>query len=106
MPDPTPQSSNPLGSASLGLGIASLVLVFGIGLFVLAGAQQGWIKLFGTPFFVCGASSAFLGFLGAALGLAGLVGKNRPRTAALAGLILGLAGLCLFVGIARAVTGG
>jgi hypothetical protein len=87
---------NPLGSASLGLGIASAALVFGIGLCALTGVAQQWIQVAGTPLFVCGGSSAFLGFLGAALGLAGLFGKGRPRAAAIAGLVLGLIGVCLF----------
>jgi len=54
-----------LGIASLGLGIASAALVFGIGLWALTGVTQKWVLLFGTPLFVCGGSSAFLGFLGA-----------------------------------------
>jgi hypothetical protein len=90
------QKPNPLGSASLGLGIASAALVFGIGLCALTGATQQWIQLVGTPLFVCGGSSAFIGFFGAALGLAGLFGKGRPRAAAIAGLALGLIGVCLF----------
>ena len=35
-----PQPSNPLGGASLGLGIASSALVFGIGLCAITGAAQ------------------------------------------------------------------
>ena len=65
------QQPNTLGKASLGLSIASLVLVFGIGLCALVGAAQGWVQLLGTPLFVCGASSAFLGIIGAVLGFAG-----------------------------------
>jgi uncharacterized membrane protein len=87
---------NNLGNASLGLGIASAGLVFGIGLCSLTGVTQNWIKLAGTPLFVCGGSSAFLGLLGALLGLAGLFGKNRSRATAIIGLALGLFGICLF----------
>jgi len=43
---------NPLGNASLGLGIASAALVFGLGLCAIVGAQQGWLGLVGTPLFV------------------------------------------------------
>lgn len=92
---PSPQP-NPLGSASLGLGIASVALVFGIGFCSWVGAQQGWIGLVGTVVFVCGTSSAFLGVLGALLGLGGLFGSNRQRSSAIAGLVLGLLGACLF----------
>jgi len=95
-PEP-PQQPNTIGNASLALGIASLALVFGIGLCALVGAQQGWIGIAGTPLFVCGASSAFLGFLGAVLGVMGLFGAKRSRATTVAGLILGLAGLCLFL---------
>jgi hypothetical protein len=87
---------NILGNASLGLGIASSALVFGIGLCALTGVTQKWIQMVGTPLFVCGGSSAFLGFLGAILGLAGLFGKDRSRATAIVGLVLGLAGICLF----------
>jgi hypothetical protein len=79
------------------LGIASLALVFGIGLCALVGVQQEWIRLLGTPLYVCGTSSAFLGLVGAGLGIGGLFGKNRSRATAIAGLILGVAGICLFL---------
>ena len=48
----TPQQPNTLGNASLGLGIASAALVFGIGLCALIGARQGWIQVAATPLFV------------------------------------------------------
>ena len=93
------QHPNMLGNASLGLGIASAALVFGIGLCALTGVTQKWIQLVGTPLFVCGGSSAFLGFLGVILGLAGLFGKDRARATAIVGLVLGLVGVCLFFAI-------
>lgn len=88
--------SNTLGNASLGLGIASTTFVFGIGLCALAGVTQQWTQMVGTPLFICGGSSAFLGFLGMILGIAGLFGKYRSRATAVVGLILGSAGVCLF----------
>jgi hypothetical protein len=96
---PQDQHPNILGNASLGLGIASAALVFGIGLCALTGITQKWINLVGTPLFVCGGSSAFLGFLGATLGVAGLFGRDRSRAAAIVGLTLGLIGICLFFAI-------
>lgn len=101
-----PERPNTLGNASLGLGIASLALVFGIGLCALVGAQQGWLRVAGTGLFVCGGSSAFLGLLGAGLGLGGLFGEGRARVTAVAGLLLGLAGVCLFFGVLAALGGG
>jgi hypothetical protein len=94
---------NPLGTASLGLGIASAAFVFGLGLCAVVGAQQGWLRLAGTPLFVCGASSAFLGALAAALGAAGLFGRGRAKAAAAAGLALGFIGLCLFLVVVRSL---
>jgi hypothetical protein len=100
----SPQQPNTLGNASLGLGIASAALVFGIGLCALVGLQQGtWIRTAATPLFVCGASSAFLGLLGAGLGLGGLFGRDRSRATAAVGLVLGLLGVCLFFGFLGAV---
>ena len=90
------QSPNPLGNASLALGITSSALVFGIGLCAWTGFAQNWIRLAGTPLFVCGGSSAFLGFLSVILGIAGLFGKNKSKAAAIVGLILGFIGACMF----------
>jgi hypothetical protein len=100
------QQPNTLGKASLALSIASLLFVFGIGLCALVGAAQGWAGVIATPLFICGASSAFLGFIGAILGFAGLFGANRSRATAIVGLILGLGGICLFVGVLMALGGG
>jgi hypothetical protein len=87
------------------MGIASLALVFGIGLCALVGLQQGWLPVAGTLLYVCGASSAFLGFIGLMLGIAGLFGSNRPKATAVVGLSLGLLGICLFFAVLAAVGG-
>lgn len=103
----TPSQSNTLGNASLGLGLASAALVFGIGLCALVGVQQGtWIAAAGTPLFVCGASSAFLGLLGAGVGVGGLFSRDRSKGTAVVGILLSLLGLCLFFGVLGAVRGG
>ncbi|HKZ54517.1 MAG TPA: hypothetical protein VJ123_03480 [Anaerolineales bacterium] len=101
-----PSQPNSLGNTSLALGIASIALVFGIGLCSLVAANQGWIRLGGTPLYVCGASSAFLGLVASVLGVGGLLGANRPRATAIAGLLLGLGGICLFFGALAAIRGG
>jgi hypothetical protein len=98
-----PQGSNPLGNASLALGIASAALVFGIGLCAWTGLTQNWIRLAGTPLFVCGGSSAFLGFLGFVLGVAGLFGKDKSKATAIVGMILGLIGACMFFAFLSAI---
>ena len=46
------QRPNPLGTASLVLGITSAALVFGIVLCAWTGIAQNWIRLAGTPLFV------------------------------------------------------
>ena len=102
----SPKAANTLGNASLALGIASTALVFGIGLCALTGVAQNWIRLVGTPLFICGGSSAFLGVLGAVLGLAGLFGQNRTRATAIVGLVLGVSGTCLFFVILNLVGAG
>jgi len=104
MPEsPTPDKPNPVGNASMYLGIASSALVFGIALCAWTGISQRWIQLAGTPLFVCGGASAFLGFLAAILGVAGLFGKERSRTTAIVGLILGILGACMFLGFLRSI---
>jgi hypothetical protein len=97
---------NTIGNVSLGLGVASLALVFGIGLCALVGSQQGWLPVLGTVLYICGSSSAFLGLIGVFLGLAGLFGSNRSKITAIVGLILGLGGICLFFGALQAAGGG
>lgn len=103
---PSPQQPNTIGNASLWLGIISAAFVFGIGLCALTGVNQKWIQLAGTPLFVCGASSAFLGLLSVFLGFAGLFGRNRSRTTAIVGIILGVMGVCLFFFVLSAIQGG
>jgi hypothetical protein len=105
MPD-SPERPNTLGNASLWLGILSSALVFGIGICALTGINQQWIVLAGTPLYICGASSAFLGFLAVILGGAGLFGKGRSRATAVVGLILGLVGFCLFFAFIGAIQNG
>jgi hypothetical protein len=104
-PPPTPPvQPNTLGNASLGLGLAAAALVFGIGVCALVGVQQGtWIRAAATPLFVCGASSAFLGLLGAAVGVGGLLGGQRSKATAVVGVVLSLLALCLFAGFLSAV---
>jgi hypothetical protein len=92
-----PQESGPLGKASLGLGIASSALVFGIGLCGLVGARQGWIDVAGTPLFICGASNAFLGLIGAVIGVGGMFSSPGNKALPVIGIILGLVGICLFL---------
>lgn len=86
------------------LGIASAVLVFGIGLCALVGFQQTpqLVGLLATPLFVCGASSAFLGLIAAGVGVGGLFGANRPKAAAVVGIVLGIVGICLFFSVLAA----
>ncbi len=45
--DPGAGGTMPLAKASLALGLASVALVFGIGLCAIVGTRQGWIRLAG-----------------------------------------------------------
>lgn len=100
---PPPSSPNTIGNVSLGLGIASVSLVFGIGFCALVGRQQQWIALLATPLFICGTTSAFLGFLGLVLGIVGLFPQHQARTNAAVGVVLGMMGVCLFLLFLRAI---
>jgi len=97
---PPSSSPQPLGNASLALGITSAALVFGLAVCALTAARQGWIRIAATPLFVCGASSAFLGLLAIVVGAAGMFGASRSRGTAIVGIVLGVLGICLFFGAA------
>ena len=94
-----------LGKVSLGLGIASSALVFGIGICALVGFQRGWVGPLATLLFVCGASSGFLGVLGVLTGLGGLLSARGFRTLASIGIGASLLGICMFLGFLSAVGG-
>jgi hypothetical protein len=55
--------------------------------------------------FVCGASSAFLGLVGAGLGFGGLLGRGKTKATAIAGFLLGLLGICMFIFVLNNVGG-
>lgn len=100
----TPPESDALAKGSLSLGIVSSALVFGIGLCAFVGVRQGtWIRAAGTPLFVCGASTAFLGLVGALLGMGALVGPSRSKTTGAIGLLLSTIGVCLLLGFLAAL---
>ncbi len=99
MNNPPPLPPNGLGKASLILGIVSIVFVFGIGLCAGVGKQQGWLASVGTLLFIVGATFAFMGLVGGLLGFGGLFGRQRSRATAIAGLLLGLASVLLFLAI-------
>ncbi len=94
-----------LGRVSLGLGIASAALVFGIGICALVGVQGGWIGPLATILFICGASSSFLGFLGVLTGLGGLLTARGFRSLAAIGVGASLLGICMFFGFLSAIGG-
>lgn len=87
-----------LSRVSLGLGITSSALVFGIGICALTGLQGGWLGgLLAVVLFVCGASSAFIGFLGLVTGLGGVFTETNSRLVAGLGVGLSIVGLCMFL---------
>ena len=97
--EPSTQTTSTLGKASLGLGICSAGLVFGIGMCALVGMRQGWIAYAGTILFVCGASSAFIGLLGLVTGVGGLFERRSTRTLSVVGILLSILGMCLFLAV-------
>jgi hypothetical protein len=98
---PHPQQPNTLGKTSLILSVLASCFVFSIGLCAGVGKQQGWLAVVGTLLFLLGGSAAFVGLIGAFLGLGGLF--TRPRGPALVGLVLGLFTVWLFLAILNAV---
>lgn len=94
---------NTLGKSSLVLGIIGSFFVVMVGLCAGVGKQNGWLEHFGAILFVLGGSFAFLGLLGVVLGVLGLLGRNRSRAAAIAGVLLGAFTLILFIAILNGV---
>ena len=100
------QYSNTLGNASLGLGVISTASVFCIGITALAGVQGGWLPVAGLPLWICGATSAFLGLLAIILGGIGVfTAAGRNRAIAVTGAVLGILGICLFIGVIASLGG-
>lgn len=89
--------SETLSKASLWLGLASSILVFGIGFCTIVNASIGLIDLVGIPALICGGSSAFLGLIAIVLGVAGAFSEKASRTIAIVGAVTGMLGMCLFV---------
>lgn len=99
----SPNRPDPLGKTSLALGVTSVALVFGIGFCGLVGLNQGWLRIGATVLYVCGASSAFLGFLALLLGFVGLFGQGKSRGPAVIGLLFGIGGILLFLAFLTAI---
>lgn len=91
-----PETNNPLGNASLGLGLVSSIASFGIALAVLQNGADTGFSLTGTPLWVGGLTGALLGLTAAGLGLIAMFGKDRSKLAAAGGLVLGLLGAWIF----------
>jgi Na+/proline symporter len=88
---------NTLGKTSLILGIVGSFFVVLIGLCAGVGQQQGWLKAVGPLLAIFGGAFAFLGLISLLLGILGLF--HRSRGTAIAGLLLGLVTVLLFVAI-------
>ena len=98
-----PLVPNTLGKASLILGVLASTLIFSVGLCAGVGQQQGWLQHAGPLLFILGGTFAFLGLIGALLGVGGLFGRRRSKATAVFGLILGLVALFLFAAIINAL---
>lgn len=100
--DESPLRPNPLGKASLILSILSICFVFSVVLCAGVGKEQGWLRAVSTLLFLFGGTFAFVGLIGAALGLGGLFGRRIPRGAAIAGLLLGVCSVLMFLAAVKA----
>ena len=94
-----PPPSNTVGKTSLFLGLFASIFIFCTGLCAGIGKEQGWLQRVGLLLFVCGATSAFMGFLATLLGLGNgavfaLVPKFFPNaTGTVTGLVGAMGGL-------------
>lgn len=84
---PVPQP-NPLGNASLAIGILGATLMFGLILCSLASVNWKIIQATGTPLLICAVTDAFLALIGVFLGIAGLFPKRQRRATAVVGIVL------------------
>lgn len=98
----TPERPNPLGKASLILGILSVILTFFVGSCVnLIKSQGGNVQAVRPMVELFGGTFALIGLLAAVLGVGGLFGKKRPRASAIAGLLLAVVALLIAAAIGK-----
>ncbi len=97
------QKFNPLGDASLRLGITASALTFTVNLIAFVSSNAKFFKVLGKIFFIVNGLGAFIGFLAIVLGFAGLFGKNLPRSTSVVGMFLGALGIALLVVFIRVI---
>ncbi len=99
---PPPLQPNTLGKASLILGIVASTFLVCTGLCAGVGDQQGWLQHVGPVLLVLAGTFAFMGLLSVLLGVGGLFGRNRPKSTAFIGLLLGVITVALFAALVNA----
>ncbi|MBU0493316.1 MAG: hypothetical protein KKA73_00540 [Chloroflexi bacterium] len=100
-----PSEGNPLGNASLVIGILGATTMFGLALCTVTSIQWQIIQATGVPMYICALTMAFLSAIGGLLGVAAFFPRRQRRATAIVGLILCLLACCILWAALAAVSG-
>lgn len=101
-----PAQGNPLGNASLVIGILGATTMFGLALCTAASIQWRIIPATGVPMYICALTMAFLSAIGGLLALAAFFPRHQRRATAVVGLILCTLACCILWAALAVVSGG
>ena len=90
-----PAEGNPLGNASLVIGILGATTMFGLALCTFTSIQWQIIPATGVPMYICALTMAFLSAIGGLLGVAAFFPRRQRRATAVVGLILCILACCI-----------
>jgi len=107
---PPPAEGNPLGNASLVIGILGATTMFGLALCTATSIQWQIIQATGVPMYICALTMAFLSLIGGLLGVAAFFPRRQRRATAIVGLILCTLACCILwaalAAVSRVAAGG
>ena len=106
LPVQLPAQGNPLGNASLVIGILGATTMFGLALCTATSIQWRIIQATGVPMYICALTMAFLSAIGGLLGVAAFFPRHQRRATAVIGLILCTLACCILWAALAAVSGG
>ncbi len=105
-----PVEGNPLGNASLVIGILGATTMFGLALCTITSINWQIIQATSTPMLICALTMAFLSLIGGLLGVAAFFPRRQRRATAIMGVILCTLACCILwaalAAVSRVAAGG